>query len=629
MSGTPPNAKQEEAGRPSWRERIAALRYLPAYLGLVWHTHRGYACAIVLLRLARALVPVATLWIGKLIIDEVVAASRGSADLDAIWRYVALEVAVVAGGDLLARGSSLVESLIGDLFANRMSIRVMEHAATLDLEQFENPTFYDHLERARHQTVSRIALLAQLLGIGQDLVTLATLGAALVVYNAWLGAFLLCAVLPSFLGETHFAALGYSLIFRFTPERRQLGYLRVLGASDRSAKEVQMFGLAPWLTARYRVLADRFYLENRRLAIRKSIVSSLLALGGTAGYYTAYVVILLAAVRGTISVGQLTFLAASFARSRDLVQRLLLTASEIYEQCLYLRDLFIFLEMRPRISSRSGALRVPEPIREGFVFEDVGFRYPGGGRWAVRHLNFHFRPGECIALVGENGAGKTTLTKLLGRLYDPTEGRITLDGVDLRDYDLTSLRGAMGVIFQDFVRYDLRFDENIAVGRIDRVREYLEAAEAPSGGEGGVPVPASIQTAARQSLAATFLPRLPGGYRQVLGRLFDGGVELSGGEWQKVALARAYMRDAPVLILDEPTAALDARAEYEIFERFRELTDGRMAVLISHRFSTVRMADRIFVLAGGTLVEEGSHHELVEREGQYAELFGMQAAGYR
>jgi ATP-binding cassette subfamily B protein len=381
--------------------------------------------------------------------------------------------------------------------------------------------------------------------------------------------------------------------------------------------------------------------------VRRAIVGAALSILGTAGYYGAYAIILLRAVQGDITIGSLTFLAGSFARSRDLIQRLLGAASNIHEQALYLRDLFIFFEMKPTIASRPGAPAVPRPLRTGFVFEDVGFQYPGSERWAVRHVNFALRAGERLALVGENGAGKTTLTKLLARLYDPTEGRITLDGVDLRDYDLASLRQTIGVIFQDFVRFDMRFDENIGVGEISTAQEYLDASIAMQEGVGNgadgaaskggrstaratpPEVPGALRTAAEQSLATSLLPRLPGGYRQMLGRRFDEGVDLSGGEWQKIALARAYMRDAQVLILDEPTAALDARAEYDVFLRFSELMRGRTAILISHRFSTVRMADRIIVLKGGHVIEDGTHAELVGRGGLYGELFEMQAAGYR
>lgn len=699
-------------GLPTWRERIAALRYVPSLIKMVWQTHRGYTVAMVALRLCRAFVPVATLWIGKLIIDTVVAArgvelNSSEPTFNRLWQLVGLEIAIVVIGEVLARASALVESLLGDLFSNLTSVRLMEHAATLDLYQFEDPTFYDQLERARRQTTGRIGLLTQLLTMGQEALTLLSLGGVLVVYNPWLLVLLTIAVLPSFLGETHFASLEYSLLYRWTPERRQLDYLRYVGASDRTAKEVQMFGLAPWLIERYRRLAERFYEENKRLSIRKGIISTALSLIGTFGYYAAYAIVLVQAVNGAITLGSLTFLAASFARSRDLIQRLLLGASGIHEQSLYLRDLFAFFAMKPQITSPAGAPGVPQDIREGFVFEDVGFRYPGSERWAVRHVNFSLRPGERLAFVGENGAGKTTLTKLLARLYEPTEGRILLDGIDLRQYELGSVRQAISVIFQDFVRYDLRFDENIGVGEIGKVQSFLDlpapsltperedkprrhnggdsddgsddgrsasvkrrtsstnsttngttaehsrggvftAEEAVSAQRKGVngsgdsgnnsganeglmaTVPMPIVQAAEKSLAASLLPRLPEGYRQMLGRRFDGGVDLSGGEWQKVALARAYMRDAQVLILDEPTAALDARAEYEVFTRFAELVAGRMAVLISHRFSTVRMADRIIVLQHGAVAEDGTHDELVEREnGLYAELFRLQAAGYR
>ena len=637
------NSELEKYRKSGWRERVQALSYIPPLIKLVWQTHRGYTLIMVGLRFARAFVPVATLWIGKLIIDEVVAARTAVPDFSRLWELVALELGIVVIGEALSRASALVESLLGDLFSNHTSVRLMSHAATLDLYQFEDPAFYDQLERARRQTTGRIGLLAQLLSMGQDTLTLLGLGAALFVYSPWLLLLLAVAVLPSFLGETHFASLEYSLLYRRTPERRQLDYLRFIGASDRTAKEVQMFNLAPWLVERYRKLSERFYEENKRLSIRKGLVATALSVVGTLGYYGAYASILARAVLGAITLGSLTFLAASFARSRDLIGRLLLGASDIYEQSLYLKDLFDFFEMKPAITSRSGAPEVPQPIREGFVFENIGFRYPGSERWAVRNVNFTLRPGERVAFVGENGAGKTTLTKLLARLYDPAEGRILLDGRDLRDYDLRSVRRAIGVIFQDFVRYDLRFDENIGVGEIDEVRAYLDASSngkhndgAPvispttSGNHGSGPLPpAPLISAAEKSLAASLLARFPDGYQQMLGRRFDGGVDLSGGEWQKIALARAYMRDAQALILDEPTAALDARAEYEVFKRFSELVKERMAVIISHRFSTVRMADRIIVLFNGTVVEDGTHSELLARDGLYAELFRLQAEGYR
>ena len=373
---------------------MAALRYVPPLLRMVWTTHRGFTATMAVLRVARAFIPVATLWIGKLIIDAVIALRRDQSHLASLWKLVAIEIAIVVAGEILARASALVESLLGDLFSNHTSVRLMEHAATLDLQQFEDPAFYDQLERARRQTVGRIGLLAELLSMSQDTLTLASLGTALLVFSPWLVLLLAAAVLPSFIGETHYASLEYSLLYRWTPERRQLDYLRYLAASDVNAKEVQMFGLAQWLIDRYRVLADRFYEENKQLSIRKGIVSTALSVLGMLGYYGAYVIILVRAVGGVISIGTLTFLAGSFGRSRDIIQRLLISASDIYEQSLYLKDMFDFFDMRPNIVSRPGAPQVPDPIRDGFVFEDVGFQYPGSDRWAVRHVSFSLRPGE-------------------------------------------------------------------------------------------------------------------------------------------------------------------------------------------------------------------------------------------
>ncbi|HEY6808876.1 MAG TPA: ABC transporter ATP-binding protein [Gemmatimonadales bacterium] len=604
-------------GKPAtWGERLAALRYVPPLLRLVFETHRGYTAAILLLRVVRSFIPLSVLWVGKLIIDGVVGARALPAGVRPDWWHLgallALEFAIAVGGEGLARLSALLESLLGDLFANRISVRLMEHAATLDLSQYEDAETYDHLERARRQTVGRIGLIALLLSTAQDLVTLVTLAGALLFQLPWLLLLLTIAVLPSFLGEAHYASLGYSLLFQWTPERRLLDYLRFVGASDETVKEVKLFGLSGFLVNRYAKLSDEFYEANKRLAVRRNVVSTLFVTVGTIGYYGAYAVIIYLTVLARYTIGDLTFLAGSFRQSRDLIQRVLLALSSIYEQSLYLADLFTFFDIMPKVHSKPGAIAVPKPIARGFAFQDVGFRYPGSERWAVRHLEFAFARGERIALVGENGAGKTTLVKLLARLYDPDEGRILLDGVDLRDYDLASLHANVGVIFQDFVRYDFLMKENLAVGEMSALGED-----------------ARIREAAGRSLADSVAARLPKGYDQMLGRRFDEGVDLSGGEWQKVALGRAYLRDAQVLILDEPTAALDARAEYEVFLRFAELTRGRMAVLISHRFSTVRMADRILVLQGGAVSDQGTHQELVARGGLYAELFGLQAAGYR
>jgi ATP-binding cassette subfamily B protein len=615
--------RMQPGNRPeTWRGRFQAMRHVPRLLKLVWQTAPRYAVGVVMLRLLGGAIPIGMLWIGKLIVDGVVAAVEGrAAGVPADWHYLALLLAGEFGLALLAtvasRTSSLLESLLGDLFANETSVRLMRHAAQLDLEQLEDADIYDRLERARRQTVGRLALVTLLLGTVQDLVTLASITAAVAIYVPWLLLLLLVAVLPSFLGETHYASLGYSLVFSWTPQRRQLDYLRYIGASDISAKELKLFGLSEFFVGRYDKLSREFYEANRRLSIKRSTVSVALNALGTLGYYAAYAIIIYLAViqyhspAGIITIGTLTFLAASFRQSRDLLQRVLLALAQVYEQSLYLDDLFGFFEIVPRMRLPEAPLPVPMPIRTGFVFDNVGFRYAGQERWAVQGLSFTLAPGERLALVGENGAGKTTLAKLLVRLYDPTEGRILLDGVDLREYDVESLRRNAGVIFQDFVRYDFMLSENVAVGDINRLDDE-----------------ALVREAARRSLADSVAERV-GGYERMLGRRFEGGADLSGGEWQKVALARAYMRDAQLLVLDEPTAALDARAEYEVFLRFSELTKGKMAVLISHRFSTVRMADRILVLEAGRLIEEGTHDALVAAGGVYADLFQLQAAGYR
>ncbi|HEX6095212.1 MAG TPA: ABC transporter ATP-binding protein [Thermoanaerobaculia bacterium] len=613
-------------GRPqqSLRERWGALRNLPPFFRLVWQTSRSLTIANAALRLLRAVLPVALLFIGKLIIDEVIVLASGgdtpstlrgwwtSGRIDRLATLIALELAVAVLSDVVGRVVSLVDSLLTERFTNETSIRLMEHAATLDLEDFEDSELQDQLERARRQTMGRSSLMTQLLGQAQDVVTILTFGAGLVAYAPWLILLLGIALIPAFLGEAHFNAASYTLNYVRTPERRELDYVRQTGASVDTAKEVKIFGLNAFLIERYRTLSEAFYRANRSLAMRRAFWGSVLTAVGTLGYYVAYGYLAWGTLQGEFTIGDLTFLAASFRRLRTLLEGLLTGFSQMAGQALYLDDLFSFFLIEPEITSREGALPFPQPMREGFRFEGVGFRYPGAERWAVRDLTFTLHAGEVLALVGENGAGKTTLVKLLARLYDPDEGRILLDGRDLRDYDIGSVRSNIGVIFQDFVRYHMTAAENIAVGRIEAAGDRER-----------------IEQAARRSMADEVIRRLPEGYDQSLGKRFRKGVELSGGEWQKIAIARAYMRDAQLLILDEPTAALDARAEFEVFQRFRELSEGRTAVLISHRFSSVRMADRILVLADGGLEAEGTHEELLAAGGRYAELFELQAEGYR
>jgi len=600
-------------GEMSWRKRLASLRYVRPLLGIVWETSPPLVLGTTVLRLFRALLPVAMLWVSTLILDAVVARIvRKTGNLEHVWKLVALEFALAVAGDILGRLNSLFDSLLGDRFTNRVSVRLMQHATELDLASFEDPVFYDKLERARRQTTGRLTLLASILNVCQDSLSLVSLSAGLIVFSPWLMVLLIAAVIPAFVGETHFSTLAYSVLYRRTPQRRLLDYLRFLGAGAQSAKEIKIFGLGGHLTEQYREIAEAIDKENKGIALKRAVMGSGLNLVSTGGYYGAYVVVLVRTLGGGISVGTFTFLTGAFNRSRSYIERILSSFNDITEQALFLKDLFEFFEMRPSIHSKPDAIPAPRPIREGFEFQNVSFAYPGSSKLVVRNLNFRLYAAEKIALIGENGAGKTTLVKLLARLYEPTEGRILLDGVDLRDYVVEDLRREIGVIFQDYMRYDMPARQNIGFGSIDALSDE-----------------ARVQSAAYKSLAKNVIERLPNGYDQMVGRRFEGGVDLSGGEWQKFALARAYMRDAQILILDEPTATLDARAEYEVFQRFAELTRGRMAVLISHRFSTVRMADRILVLADGAIQEQGSHQQLVALGGRYAELFELQAAGYR
>ncbi len=597
----------------TWRERFQALRNVPPLLRMVWETSHALTLCTLLLRGIAALFPLATLWVSKLIIDLVVRAIRHQPfDRSLIWKLLILELLLAVGSDTLGRFVSLVDSLLGDSFTNYVSIRLMEHANSLDLVSFEDPVFYDKMERARRQTTARLGMLAGLAGMGQQVLTLLSLLSAVIFFYPWLLLLLLAATVPVFLGETRFAMLNYSMLYRYTPERRELDYLRYLGASSESAKEVKIFGLGEYLVNRSRSLFERFYADNRHLAIHRAWHGTLLNLLPTGAYYIAYALIILRALAGALSVGDLTLMVGAFSRSRSIMENLVSGLVGVSEQALFIKDLFDFFQTNPTIAAAPNALPAPRPIRIGFEFENVSFSYPESSKQVLAGVSFRFSPGERIALVGENGAGKTTLVKLLARLYDPTEGRILLDGIDLREYDVDQLRHEVGVIFQDYMRYDMLAAENIGVGRVG---EILNADR--------------VRVSAEKSLAAEVVRKLPNNYRQMLGRRFEGGVDLSTGQWQKIALARAYMRDAQILILDEPTASLDAKAEFEVYQRFAELTSGKMAVLISHRFSTVRMADRILVLEHGRVIEQGSHHQLLALGGTYAELFELQAAGYR
>jgi ATP-binding cassette subfamily B protein len=608
---------QTESGSGSfqnaWQERLSALRNVPPVLRIVWDSGPWVVGLGLFFRLLSALLPIALLWIGKLIIDAIVrAVSTHQPVQRGFWWLVAGEFALALSGSILSRVIDYLDSLLADKYTHYVSIEVMKHAADLDLIAYEDPVFYDRLERARVQATDRLGMIQSIGRLVQQVITTTTLSISILLFSPWLLLLLVIGVIPAFVGESHFAFLGYAKNFRQTPVRRQLDYLRVLGGSREAAKELKLFGLRQFLICRFTQLSDQIYDENVDLARRKLVAGSLLSVIGTAGYYGAYVYVVWRTVNGALTIGSLTFLAGAIQQASSNIQQIFSTVSSIADQALFLTDLLAFFEMQPTIRSKPNALPAPRPIRQGFEFRHVSFCYPGNSRMVLEDFNFALRPRERVALIGENGQGKTTIVKLLTRLYDPVEGQILLDGVDLREYSLEDLYQEIGVIFQDFMRYEMTARENIGVGRIEDLANLQQ-----------------LRLAARKGMADEVIARLPSGLEQMLGRRFEGGVDLSGGEWQKIALARAYLRDAQVLILDEPTAALDARSEYEVFQRFAELTKGKMALFISHRFSTVRMADRIVVLEAGKIAEEGSHEQLSRLHGRYAEMFELQAASYR
>ena len=605
------------AGQPNfqkaWRERLSALRNVPAVLRIVWEAGRTVVTLGLVFRVVASVLPIALLWVTKLIIDGIVHALTTHQSVPSrLWWLVAVEFGLAVFGSILGRIIDYLDTLLAEKYMRHVSIRVMQHAAQLDLIAYEDPVFYDRLERARVQATDRLGMIQSICRLVQQVITTVTLSVSIMLFSPWLLLLLVAGVLPAFLGESHFAFLGYAKNFRQTPIRRQLDYLRVLGGSKEAAKELKLFGLKDFLVGRFANLSNQIYGEDVALARRRLIAGSLLSIIGTAGYYSAYVFVIWRTVRGLLTIGELTFLTGAILQASSNIQQIFSTLSSIADQALFLTDLIAFFEMRPTIRSKPNALPAPRPIQRGFEFRNVSFHYPGSSRLILNGLNFQLRPGERVALIGENGEGKTTMVKLMTRLYDPVEGQVLLDGIDLREYDLEDLYREIGVIFQDFMRYEMTARENIAVGRIEEIEN--------------LPL---LRLSAQKSMADEVIAKLDREYEQMLGRRFDGGVDLSGGEWQKVALARAYLRDAQVLILDEPTAALDARSEFEVFQRFAELTTGKMALFISHRFSTVRMADRIVVLENGRIAEDGNHDQLTHLGGRYAEMFELQAASYR
>jgi ATP-binding cassette, subfamily B, bacterial len=604
--------KDKVKAESPWRERLSALRNMPPVLRILWESGRAVVSWGIALRVVVAVLPFGIAKVAQYIITDIAGVLRGTPLPANFWTIVATEVALNVLLGLMTRAIDYSDSLLSNRYTQHVSVRVMEQASQLDLTTYENPLFYDRLERARVQATDRLAMIQQMGRLFQQIITTLTFSIALVVASPWLVLLMAAGVLPSFIGETHYAFLGYAKNFRQTPAKRQMDYLRQVAGSREGAKEVKLFGLNKFFTKRFQDLADKIYAEDVALSRSKLIVGGLLGVIGTLGYYGAYIYVIWRTLHGAYDIGYFTFLTAAIQQASSNLQQVFSTASGIADQALFLTDLIAFFDMKSTVDANPNGLRTPQPIQRGFEFRNVSFAYPGTERRVLKNFNLTLSPGERIALIGENGQGKTTVVKLITRLYDPTEGQILLDGVDLREYSLEDLHRHIGVIFQDFMRFEMTARENIAVGRIDQPHQQ-----------------ADIESAAHKSLADTVVDKLVGGYDQMLGRRFEGGVELSGGEWQKIALARAYLRDAQLLILDEPTAALDARSELEVFERFAELTEGKMALLISHRFSTVRMADRIVVLEGGRLIEEGTHDQLMARAGVYAGMFEMQAASYR
>lgn len=594
------------------KENLQALNMLPRFIREIYHVNKGLFISNFISRILSALTPFAILWVGKLIIDEIVLqVGLSDKSLNNLWILVLIELSILIVSDLFNRWTSLTDSLLGDQYSIQSSVTIINKAAEVDIADLEDSEFYDKLERARQQTAGRVGLLSNVLGQIQDIIVVLSLIAGLIYFSPWLVFLLFISIIPGFINEVKFSNSSYSLSRGWTAERRELDYLRYIGANDKTAKEIKLFNLSSYISERFKNLSWLYYKENRKLSIKRNIYGALYAFIGSLSYYGAYFFIIFRTVTGVITIGDLTFLSGSFSRLKSRLEAMFSRFTKISESALYLNDYYEFIDQR-KVQSDTEFIPIPSTIMDGFTFEDVHFKYPEAEDHVLKGINFKLLAGEKMAFVGENGAGKSTLIKLILRFYEPTSGRILLDGVDIKMYDKSKYQEMFGVIFQDFVRYELSLRENIAVGKILAIDDDYK-----------------IMKASEMSLAQEVIDEFADGLNQKLGKRFVKGVELSGGQWQKIALARAYMKDAPVLILDEPTSALDARAEYEAFQRFIGLTEGKTSIIISHRFSTVRMADRIMVLKNGIISELGTHQELLENKGTYKELFELQAAGYQ
>lgn len=612
---------QSDEPAKSWRERSKEIRdafgNIPGAFRLVWNADQRSTIMMGLLTILGAGLPASQAWAGAMIVDTVVhALSARIAPIDGLRNaapYLGIEFGLLLLGAIITQLRRLYEHVLNARMSHHINTEIIRKALALDLYHFEDSSFYDKLQNARREADYRaLGIINGSFLIVQNLMTLLSFAVILIAFNPWITLVLFSATVPAFIAQSRYSKLSFRLLTWRAPEFRRMAYLEHVLTVDASVKEVKLFGLGEPLLKRYSAIFWEFFEEDHRLARRRSLISFLWGLLATGSYYGSYAWIIYVAVSGVITLGQMTMYLSLFRQSQGTVQGLFDNINRLYENGLFMENLFDFLELMPSMPQSANPAPMPPKLLRGLEFRHVSFRYPGREDWALRDINLSIAPGQKVALVGQNGAGKTTLIKLLTRLYDPTDGQILLDGIDLRDYDQEELRRRIGVIFQDFVKYQLSVRENIGFGQIDRLTDRER-----------------IEDSAERGGADDVVTELPQGMDTMLGRWFNEGHELSGGQWQKVALSRAFMRDSEVLVLDEPTAALDAEREYEIFQRFRQLTEGKIAVLISHRFSTVRMADLIVVIEDGHISEQGSHAELIALGGTYARLFEMQAQGYR
>ncbi|NET04957.1 MAG: ABC transporter ATP-binding protein [Symploca sp. SIO2B6] len=595
------------------RQSLSVFRYSGRALGLVWTTNRKLTIVLAIFTLVAGLLPAVVAYLGKLIVDSVILASSSGGTNQSIIAlgYVALEAIAVM---LLAgcqRGQTLCQSLLRVQLGQQVNVLILEKALTLDLAHFEDSEFYDKMTQARREASIRpLSLVMRTFGLIRDTLSLVTYGGLLLKFSFWAVVVLVMAAIPPFIAETRFAGEGFRLFRWRSPETRRQHYLETIIAREDYAKEIQLYQLGPTMLQRYHNIFSQLYQEDRNLTLRRGLWGYVLGLVSTIVFYAVYVSIVVETIFGRISLGEMTMYLTVFRQGQSTLSGILTSIGGMYEDNLYLSNLYEFLEQK--VSLSTGTAIKGTIVGDGIRFENVHFTYPGSLQPALQNISLHLKPGEKLAIVGENGSGKTTLIKLLTRLYVPTSGSILLDGLDLQEWDIEVLRRRIGVIFQNFVRYQFSVGENVGVGDVEHLQDK-----------------ASWEIASDKGMAKTFIESMPEGFNTQLGRWFQGGQELSGGQWQKIALSRAFMRTkADILVLDEPTAAMDAEAEMKIFEHFRSLTQNQMVVLISHRFSTVRMADTIVVMAAGKIIEQGTHEELLQLEGRYAQLFSMQAAGY-